>query len=227
VSKHDRITRARKMKRACVLIEAAQADSDDGDGAGAGSERNGHRSRIRTVTRTHFASPPHGRGTPLVRALALQGVSGDSGSHLGSTLNPGGAVLTLGVFRRSRSVAYIPADASPSEVLASAIVPPRATVVNPTRRDFALYCGRRMPNSTLRCCSSVAAGPYRVAVSAAGLSTACALRRECGADSRIVPTYALIGALHIKRSRLQPIFGQAFDGDYVSVPKCTREHLAR
>ena len=79
-----------------------------------------------------------GRGTPLVRALALQGVSGDSGSHLGSTLNPGGAVLTLGVFRRSRSVAYIPADASPSEVLASAIVPPRATVVNPTRRDFAL-----------------------------------------------------------------------------------------
>ena len=74
-----------------------------------------------------------GRGTPLVRALALQGVSGDSGSHLGSTLNPGGAVLTLGVFRRSRSVAYIPADASPSEVLAEAIVPPRATGVNSTR----------------------------------------------------------------------------------------------
>jgi hypothetical protein len=77
-----------------------------------------------------------GRGTPLVRALALQGVSGDSGSHLGSTLNPGGAVLTLGVFRRSRSVAYIPADASPSEVLASAIVPPRVRVVNPNSRTF-------------------------------------------------------------------------------------------
>jgi hypothetical protein len=45
-----------------VLNEAAQADSD-GDGAGVGSERNGHRSRIRTVTRTHFASPPHGQGT--------------------------------------------------------------------------------------------------------------------------------------------------------------------
>jgi len=45
-----------------VLNEAARADSD-GDGAGAGSERNGHRSRIRTVTRTHFASPPHGQGT--------------------------------------------------------------------------------------------------------------------------------------------------------------------
>ena len=54
--------------------------------------------------------------TPLVRALALHGVSGDSGSHLGSTLKPGGAVLTLGVFRRSRSVAYIRTDASPSEV---------------------------------------------------------------------------------------------------------------
>jgi hypothetical protein len=46
----------------------------------------------------------------------MHGVSGDSGSHLGSTLNPGGAVLTLGVFRRSRSVAFIRADASPSEV---------------------------------------------------------------------------------------------------------------
>ena len=150
---------------------------------------------------------------------------------MGSTLNPGRAVLTLGVFRRSRSVAYIPADASPSEVLASAIVPPRATVVNPTRRDFAFYCGRRMPNSsrivTLRCPFSVAAGPYRVAVSAAGLSTACALRREYGSELRIVPTFDRIGALRIKRSRLQPMFGQAFDGDYASVPKCTGEHLAK
>ena len=39
-----------------------------------------------------------------------------TGSHLGSTLKPGRAVLTLGVSRRSRSVAYIHADASPSEV---------------------------------------------------------------------------------------------------------------
>jgi hypothetical protein len=74
-----------------------------------------------------------GRGTPLVRALALQGVSGNSGSHLGSTLKPGGAVLTLGVSRRSRSVAYIPADASPSEVLASAIVPLEMVIVNSPR----------------------------------------------------------------------------------------------
>src|SRR5689334_10769737 len=40
-----------------------------------------------------------------------------SGSHLGSTLKPGGAVLTLGVSRRSGSVAYIRVDASPNEVL--------------------------------------------------------------------------------------------------------------
>jgi hypothetical protein len=110
-----------------------------------------------------------GRGTPLVRALALQGVSGDSGSHLGSTLNPGGAVLTLGVFRRSRSVAYIPADASPSEVLASAIVPPRAAVVNPTRRDFAFYCERRMPNSSRNATLSVLLFRCRWALSGCGV----------------------------------------------------------
>jgi hypothetical protein len=40
------------------------------------------------------------------------------GSHLGSTLTPGRAVLTWGVSRRSGSVAYIHADASPNEVLA-------------------------------------------------------------------------------------------------------------
>jgi hypothetical protein len=73
-----------------------------------------------------------GRCTPLVRALALHGVSGLAESHLGSTLSPGRAVLTLGVFRRSRSVAYIRADASPSEVLAQAIVPLCVTRVNST-----------------------------------------------------------------------------------------------
>src|SRR6202167_987474 len=74
-------------------------------------------------------------GTSLAGALALHGVSGDSGSHLGSTLKPGGAVLTLGVFRRSRSVACIRADASPSEVLARAIVPPNSEGVNYARAD--------------------------------------------------------------------------------------------
>jgi len=89
------------------------------------------------------------RCTPLVRALALHGVSGNSGSHLGSTLKPGGAVLTLGVSRRSRSVAYIRADASPSEVLASAIVPPTATRVKLTLRTL------RKTVLTLRCQNSV------------------------------------------------------------------------
>jgi hypothetical protein len=57
--------------------------------------------------------------TPLVGASALHGVSDASaGSHLGSTLRPGRAVLTRGVFRRSGSVACIRAEASPSEVLA-------------------------------------------------------------------------------------------------------------
>jgi hypothetical protein len=57
--------------------------------------------------------------TPLVTASALHGVFGsESESHLGSTLKPGGAVLTGGVSRRSGSVAFVHADASPNEVLA-------------------------------------------------------------------------------------------------------------
>jgi hypothetical protein len=57
-----------------------------------------------------------------------------AGSHLGSTLNPGGTVLTLGVFRRSRSVACIRADASPSEVHTKAMVPLRAGPRQPDRQ---------------------------------------------------------------------------------------------
>jgi hypothetical protein len=91
-------------------------------------------------TRDEAGRQSTSRCTPLVRALALHGVSENSGSHLGSTLNPGGAVLTLGVSRRSRSVAYIRADASPSEVLAPAIVPPRTAVVKLTVRVFAVLC---------------------------------------------------------------------------------------
>jgi hypothetical protein len=68
------------------------------------------------VEERSIARRERSEGTPLAGALALHGVSGDSGSHLGSTLKPGGAVLTLGVSRRSRSVACIRADASPSEV---------------------------------------------------------------------------------------------------------------
>ena len=63
-----------------------------------------------------------GDRTPLVRASAPHDVSWpgktiQAGSHLGSTLKPGGAVLTRGVFGRSGSVACIRVDASPNEVL--------------------------------------------------------------------------------------------------------------
>jgi hypothetical protein len=54
--------------------------------------------------------------TPLVRASTPRDVIRYSGSHFGSTLKPGGAVLTRGVFRRSGSVACIRVDASPNEV---------------------------------------------------------------------------------------------------------------
>jgi hypothetical protein len=74
------------------------------------------------------------RRTPLVRASAPHGVSdrNRTGSHLGSTLKPGRAVLTLGVFRRSRSVACIHVDASPSEVHTLAMVALGSMRVNST-----------------------------------------------------------------------------------------------
>ena len=50
-----------------------------------------------------------------------------AGSHLGSTLKPGGAVLTRGVFRRSGSVACVRTEASPIEMLrADLLSPPEA-----------------------------------------------------------------------------------------------------
>ncbi|KEF95485.1 hypothetical protein K883_04795 [Mycobacterium sp. TKK-01-0059] len=52
-----------------------------------------------------------------------------TGSHLGSTLKPGGAVLTRGVFRRSGSVACIRVDASPNEVLTRPIMHERSDAV--------------------------------------------------------------------------------------------------
>src|SRR5271166_3375378 len=142
-----------------------EADSDHGNGAGVGSRRNGHRSGIRTIVGTHFAltssRPGHtGMPTQCTRdedSAENQGPHpsrqsfgttrrirpNQAGSHLGSTLNPGGAVLTLGVFRRSRSVACIHADASPSEVLAFAMVPPRARLVKLARGNDCRYCARK------------------------------------------------------------------------------------
>ena len=63
----------------------------------------------------------------------------NSGSHLGSTLKPGGAVLTLGVSRRSGSVAYIRADASPNEVLTPLMMHEHRARVNSPR--LGTFCG--------------------------------------------------------------------------------------
>ncbi len=86
---------------------------------------------VTTVTCTEEAQNARRRPvkhTPLVGASALHGVSGTpSESHLGSTLEPGRAVLTRGVSRRSGSVACIRADASPTEVLAGPMLAPRPT----------------------------------------------------------------------------------------------------
>ena len=64
-----------------------------------------------------------------------------SGSHLGSTLNPGGAVLTRGVFRRSGSVACIRVDASPNEVLTQTMMPERSDMVKHSGPIFPDFYG--------------------------------------------------------------------------------------
>jgi hypothetical protein len=118
---------------------ASEKDSGGRRNAATGSGRNGFRIRMRTVTRTHIAPtssrPGHTGVSPKCTHNRRLKPSGDaplsselrhytaypvsSGSHLGSTLRSGRAVLTRGVSRRSGSVAYIRADASPTEVLAN------------------------------------------------------------------------------------------------------------
>src|ERR1700761_5957323 len=86
------------------------------------SSRPGHtRVSPRCTHIRGFWSPPAGRRTcpPSSELRHCTAYPDSSGSHLGSTLSPGRAVLTRGVSRRSGSVAYIRADASPTEVLAS------------------------------------------------------------------------------------------------------------
>ncbi len=61
------------------------------------------------------------------------------GSHLGSTLKPGGAVLTRGVFRRSGSVACIRVDASPNEVLTRSIMHDEPDGVKPPCRVWWIF----------------------------------------------------------------------------------------
>jgi hypothetical protein len=139
------------------VLAGAEKGSAESDAPQAGSGRNGARISIRTVTGTHASLTSSrsqhvritaqlarkqeyrtrqqaGSRTPLVRVSALHGVSGESGSHLGSTLNPGGAVLTLGVSRRSGSVACIRVDASPNEVLTLSMMPEHSARVNSPRR---------------------------------------------------------------------------------------------
>ena len=123
---------------------ATEVASEKGSGgrrnAATRSGRNGFRIRMWTVARTHFAHHlltvrTHGGVSPRCMHLrdltpsathpsrrsfgTARRIRISSESHLGSTLRPGGAVLTRGVSRRSGSVAYIHADASPTEVLAS------------------------------------------------------------------------------------------------------------
>jgi hypothetical protein len=91
---------------------------------------------------------------PSVRALARHGVSERiraGGSHFGSTLKPKRAVLTLGIFRRSRSVAYLRADASPDQVHALTIVPTKPPT--PSQNRPAAPLGWRAIGSECRWCS--------------------------------------------------------------------------
>ena len=93
------------------------------------SPRCTHMKGIQRLSATH----PSRRSFGTARRIRIL-----SGSHLGSTLSSGGAVLTRGVSRRSGSVAYIHADASPTEVLASSILTPAALSVKHYReKDFA------------------------------------------------------------------------------------------
>jgi hypothetical protein len=75
-----------------------------------------------------------------------------SGSHFGSTLMPGRAVLTRGVFRRSGSVACVRADASPSEVLAGS---------NDANSSGPSQCGSRFSASAGARAPSRNRGPSR------------------------------------------------------------------
>jgi hypothetical protein len=144
--------------------------------AAIGLGRNGFRMRIRTIARTHLAltssRPGHTRvsssagtkrirrptairrtHTPLVGASALHGVSRRSSrSHLGSTLRPGGAVLTRGVSRRSGSVAYIRADASPTEVLASSSWHRNPVSVKQCSKNLYISADQAVPELTSRHC---------------------------------------------------------------------------
>ena len=83
-----------------------------------------------------------------------------SGSHLGSTLKPGRAVLTRGVFRRSGSVACVRVAASPNEVLTRQIMhdpPEQVNVICPRTPNLYRFAMRPRPalprfQRRLTCC---------------------------------------------------------------------------
>ncbi len=133
--------------------------------AGTGSGQDGF--RIGTIAGTHLAltssQPRHTRVSPQSperkrhkRPTAnrqahpsrrsfgtARRIRTSSGSHLGSTLEPGRAVLTRGVSRRSGSVACIRADASPTGVLAGFMLPRVPRLVKPGPQPL------RNPDATL------------------------------------------------------------------------------
>jgi hypothetical protein len=146
----------------CAALASARDSSGGGKNAGTGSGQDGF--RIGTIAGTHLAltssRPRHTRASPqspvrkrhkrsTVNRQAhpsrrsfgtARRIRNVSGSHLGSTLEPGRAVLTRGVSRRSGSVACIRADASPTEVLANPML-----TLGPTARQTPC----RIPYATI------------------------------------------------------------------------------
>ena len=146
-----------------VRLESRRAgggwkNSADSDATRAGSGRNGSRISIRTRIGTHTSLTSSqsrnvrvtarigtqagvqnpttaGNRTPLVELRHYTAYPEKPGSHLGSTLKPGGAVLTLGVSRRSGSVACIRVDASPNEVLTPTMMHEHPAEVNSPRPE--------------------------------------------------------------------------------------------
>ena len=138
-------------------------NSADSDATRAGSGRNGSRISIRTGIGTHtsLTSSQSQNVRSIARLARKQEIQNPfeyrephparqsfgttrriraykkckAGSHLGSTLKPGGAVLTLGVSRRSGSVACIRVDASPNEVLTPTMMHEHPAEVNSPRQE--------------------------------------------------------------------------------------------
>ena len=137
-----------RSESVATLSETQRRDSAKSVAPEAGSGRDTIRTSVRTIAGTHrsltsltvtrarcHTRSAHtregkpattGRPHPSRQSFGTTRRVRLSGSHLGSTLNPGGAVLTRGVSRRSGSVACIRVDASPNEVLTQTMMPERS-----------------------------------------------------------------------------------------------------